>query len=179
MKQHRLHPLTAVVVVVGLIWLIVTRQAQAPVILATTTNTLPAVQLMADDGSSVTTAQLAGQPAVLTLWASWCPPCQAEMPMLAEMAPELARRGIQFVAVNQGESTQTITEYMQTHQYTFAVWPDFKSSMATVLQSNDLPTTAFVDATGVVRLVYRGPVTAELLRIMADVLTQPISEVAQ
>ena len=165
--------------IVGFVWLIVTRQAQAPVILATTTNTLPEVQLMADDGTSLTTAQLAGQPAVLTLWASWCPPCQAEMPMLAEMAPELAQRGIQFVAVNQGESMQTITDYMQTHQYTFTVWPDVKSNLATVLQSNDLPTTAFVDATGAVRLVYRGPVTAELLRIMADVLTQPTPEVEQ
>jgi len=90
---------------------------------------------------------------------------------LLVMLPWLAERGIEFVAINQGESPTTIAEYLQAHGYSFAVWSDTHAQMGSVVRSNDLPTTVFVDANGVVRLVYRGPVTAELIRVMADVLT--------
>jgi AhpC/TSA family len=95
--------------------------------------------------------------------------------LLAEMQPWLAERGIEFVAINQGESTTMITDYLQAHNYSFAVWSDTQAQMGRVLRSNDLPTTVFIDANGVVRLVYRGPVTAELIRVMADVLTADLT----
>jgi thiol-disulfide isomerase/thioredoxin len=174
MNTYRLHPVTRAVFVLGFIWIIATRQLQPEVPTVRADEVLPVVTLRSLTGQSVSTDTLRGRPAMLTLWASWCPPCVAEMPLLAEMQPWLAERGIVFVAINQGESTTTVTEYLQSHGYTFAVWSDTQSQMGNVVRSNDLPTTVFVDANGVVRLVYRGPVTAALIRVMADVLTTTI-----
>ena len=171
MNTYRLHPLTLAVFVLGLVWVIVTRQAQPVTPTVSADEILPDVTLRALTNEPISTSTLRGRPAMLTLWASWCPPCVAEMPLLAEMQPWLAERGIEFVAINQGESTATITEYLQAHRYSFVVWSDTHAQMGSVVRSNDLPTTVFVDANGVVRLVYRGPVTAELIRVMADVLT--------
>lgn len=170
MNTYRLHPVTLTVFVLGFIWIIMTRQAQPVTPTVSTDDVLPTVTLRALTGESISTEALRGRPAMLTLWASWCPPCVAEMPLLAEMHPWLVSRGIEFVAINQGESVDTITNYLQANGYAFAVWSDAQSQMGSVVRSNDLPTTIFVDANGVIRLVYRGPVTAELIRVMADVL---------
>ncbi len=175
MNTYRLHPLTIAVFVLGFIWVIATRQAQPVPPTVSTNETLPEVMLRTLTGDEVGTTTLHGRPAMLTLWASWCPPCVAEMPLLADMQPWLAAQGIEFVAINQGESVTTIADYMRTHSYTFTVWSDAQSRMGSVVRSNDLPTTIFVDADGVIRLVYRGPVTAELIRVMADVLTADLT----
>lgn len=175
MNTYRLHPLTLAVFVLGLVWVIFTRQAQPVTPTVSANEILPEVTLRALTNEPISTSTLLGRPAMLTLWASWCPPCIAEMPLLAEMQPWLAERGIEFVAINQGESTTMITDYLQAHNYSFAVWSDTQAQMGRVLRSNDLPTTVFIDANGVVRLVYRGPVTAELIRVMADVLTADLT----
>jgi thiol-disulfide isomerase/thioredoxin len=92
-------------------------------------------------------AVLAGKPAVVNLWASWCAPCRAEMPDLA--AAQQRNPDVQFVFVNQGESTQVIKTYLQRSRLDLQhVWIDTGRTLGPVVGSKGLPTTLFFDAKG-------------------------------
>ena len=76
-------------------------------------SALPAVALHGIDGTPTTLAALAGgKPLVVNLWASWCPPCRREMPMMMEVA-ELAE-GVDVVFANQGETPPQVADFLAT-----------------------------------------------------------------
>lgn len=167
-----LHPRVVVLFVVGLVWIVLTRHATVAVPTMTNGERIPSVQFVDMQANAVDTDGVVGQPAMYTLWASWCPPCVAEMPILNQLYPELHAQGIRLIAVNQGEATDKIANYLADAPVDFEVWQDQQRQMGITLRADDLPTTAFVDKRGVVRLVYRGPVTPELVRTMASVLAE-------
>lgn len=167
-----LHPRVFVLFVVGLVWIVLTRHATADVPVMTDGERIPSVQFVDMQSNAVDTDSVVGQPAMYTLWASWCPPCIAEMPILNQLYPELQSQGIRLIAVNQGEATDTIANYLAESPVDFEIWQDPQRQMGVTLRADDLPTTAFVDKRGVVRLLYRGPVTPELVRAMAKILAE-------
>lgn len=166
-----LHPRVIVLFFVGLVWIVLMRHASADVPIMTDGNQIPSLQFVDLQAMPVRTDTVTG-PAMYTLWASWCPPCIAEMPILNQLYPELQAQGIRLIAVNQGEATDTIANYLARDPVDFEIWQDPQRQMGISLRADDLPTTAFVDKRGVVRLLYRGPVTAELVRAMAKVLAE-------
>ena len=99
-------------------------------------------------------AELAGgQPTVLNLWASWCGPCRAEMPVLAAAQQREAGR-VRFLFVNQGESTSAAQAYLTDQDLALQdVLLDPAARLGPAMGSRGLPTTLFFDARG--RLVDR------------------------
>lgn len=92
-------------------------------------------------------AALAGEPTVVNLWATWCAPCRAEMPVLA--AAQQRERDIRFLFVNQGESAATVLGYLQRERLELqGVWLDPASALGPAVGSKGLPTTLFFDAAG-------------------------------
>jgi thiol-disulfide isomerase/thioredoxin len=92
-------------------------------------------------------AVLAGKPAVVNLWASWCGPCRAEMPDLA--TAQQRNPDVQFVFVNHGEPTQEIKAYLQRSGLDLQhVWIDTSRALGPAVGSKGLPTTLFFDAKG-------------------------------
>jgi thiol-disulfide isomerase/thioredoxin len=90
---------------------------------------------------------IAGKPTVLNLWATWCPPCRAEMPTLA--AAQQNTPEVNFVFVNQGEAPAAVAAYLQRSGLTMSnVWLDPTSSLGPAAGSRGLPTTLFFDAKG-------------------------------
>lgn len=167
--NYRLHWVSYLMLLLGLGWIIATRQVATTPVVVAPGFVLPPLLFQTATGTTVSTA-LRGQPRVLTLWASWCPPCRAELPVVAALAPQLAAQGVDVVLVNQGESVADTQSFLSDQHITLPVWYDNQGLLATAVASRDLPTTVFVDASGVVRLVYRGPVSAQLLTTMADTL---------
>ena len=109
--------------------------------------TLPTVALTTLDGAPTTFAAMAGKPIVVNLWASWCPPCLREMPVLA--AAQQQEKGINFVFVNQGEQAATAARYLEDAPFTLDhVWFDPGAALGRAIGSRGLPTTLFYDATG-------------------------------
>lgn len=100
------------------------------------------------DGTPVTLQEMAkDKPIVVNLWASWCPPCIREMPVLEQAQQE--NPGITFVFVNQGEYPETITQFMAQHQLSLNnVLTDTSASLGRTTGSQALPTTLFYDANG-------------------------------
>ncbi|NVI84435.1 TlpA disulfide reductase family protein [Janthinobacterium sp. BJB401] len=109
---------------------------------------LPAVALQALDGAPVTLAALAsGKPMVVNLWASWCPPCRREMPVLA--AAQQARADIVFVYANQREDAPAASAFLDRSGVTLRnVLLDSDAALGKAAGSSALPTTLFYDAQG-------------------------------
>ena len=90
---------------------------------------------------------LDGRPAVVNLWASWCGPCRAEMPVLAQAQRD--NPGVRFLFVNQGEGPEAVRTYLQREGLALQdVWLDTASRLGPAVGSRGLPTTLFLDAQG-------------------------------
>jgi thiol-disulfide isomerase/thioredoxin len=118
--------------------------------------TRPDITLTTLDGETTTLGDIAlahpDQPMVVNLWASWCPPCRTEMPMLA--AAQARHDDVTFVFANQGESTRAARQFLSAESLTMRnVLLDPTSRLAQSVGSHAWPTTLFYDASG--RLVDR------------------------
>ena len=108
---------------------------------------LPGTELQALSGESVRLQDMAGQPMVVNLWATWCPPCRREMPVLADA--QRARADITFVLANQGEGPELVQQYLDEAALGLHnVLLDPFSTVSRETGSRGLPTTLFFDGNG-------------------------------
>jgi thiol-disulfide isomerase/thioredoxin len=144
-QDHRLRRPLVVAVLVGLLgW------AGAEAVRITSHDArgrLPALALVALDGSQVHLSELARRPVVLNLWATWCGPCRHEMPLLQQA--QAAHPQVSFVFVDQGESRDEVARYLQDQGLVLAhVLIDPTRSLGAAFDARALPTTLFFDARG-------------------------------
>ena len=167
--NYQFHWMSLFILISGMCWIIITRQSSGPTIVVAPGFPLPELTYTTTTGSLVNPSSH-GRARILTLWASWCPPCRAEIPVLAAIAPSLALHGVDVVLVNQGESPSDTQQFLIDQHINMPVWYDRQGLLATAVASRDLPTTVFVDESGIVRLVYRGPVAPDVLLSIAVTL---------
>lgn len=87
------------------------------------------------------------QPMVVNLWATWCPPCRREMPVLAEAQAE--HQSIEFVFVNVGEEQGTIRDFLDSQELTLSnILLDRGNRLGAMTGAHVLPTTLFYSADG-------------------------------
>ena len=106
------------------------------------------------DGEHHKLADYRGQAMVVNFWATWCPPCRAEMPSM-ERAWRIMKKegGMVMIAINVGEDEDAIFQFTAEHPVTFPILLDRDSSVVSAWAVRGLPTTYVVDAEG--RIVYR------------------------
>lgn len=123
---------------------------------------LPATELTTLDRATTSLSAMSGKPMVVNLWATWCPPCRREMPVLAEAQ---ARRGdVTFAFVNQGEPELVIRDYLRGGALQLRnVLLDPFSSVSQEAGSRGLPTTLFFDADGRLVDTHMGELSAASL----------------
>lgn len=111
-------------------------------------QSLPQLVLTDLDGRDVPMASFAGQPLVVNLWATWCPPCRREMPELARA--QRAHKDVRFVFANQGETPGDVRAYLQAQGLQVDnVLLDRTGRLAKATGSPGMPTTLFFDTRGV------------------------------
>jgi thiol-disulfide isomerase/thioredoxin len=86
-----------------------------------TGQSAPDVSLVAADGGSVSLWSYRGKPVLLDFWATWCQPCIASFPKLAELAKETAPKGLVLLSVDEDKQDRTATDFLAKHNYT---WPN-------------------------------------------------------
>jgi len=111
-------------------------------------GTVPAFKLSSTDGSQVSLADLAGKPAVINFWATYCPPCRAEMPLLQKRAGP--QSGVQLVLINEGESRQAARDYLDSLGLRNPSLLDSDLKVGHEFGAIALPTTVFVRADGTI-----------------------------
>lgn len=110
-------------------------------------------------GEQFTLSEQGGTPVVLNFWATWCGPCQRELPALQAAAERYAGR-VHFVGVDQGESAETVQKYVDELGLTFTIPIDKEQLMAQRYNVMGLPTTFFIDGEGVIRHLWMGEMTS-------------------
>jgi len=99
------------------------------------------------DGVQTDVKAFVGRPLVVNLWATWCAPCQRELPMLAAQAA--ATPGVTFLFVSQGEPQPRVAAYLKEHDLSLEhVFLDGNSRLSAAVSTRGLPTTLFFDARG-------------------------------
>lgn len=123
---------------------------------------LPQLELRNLNQEPVALTQYKGQPVVLNLWASWCPPCRREMPVLE--AAQQQHTDVHFVFANQAESAQVVQDYLDSEGLMLDnVLLDTQTQIADFVQSRGLPTTLFIDANGNMQSYRMGELSAASL----------------
>ncbi|GGH48975.1 redoxin family protein [Frigidibacter albus] len=128
---------------------------------------LPAGAFAALDGSPA--GFVPGQPVVVNLWASWCPPCRREMPMMTEVAA--SETGVQMVFLNQGEGEAVIRRFLTRDGLPDrGMWLDPGQAMQAEFGIPGLPATLFFDAAGQLHHLHVGEISrAALLSRMGQI----------
>jgi thiol-disulfide isomerase/thioredoxin len=130
--------------------------ANAAVDLSKAPETIPAIALMNRNGDSQPLTTADGRPTVVNLWASWCGPCQAEMPVLARA--QIDHPHVHLVFVNQGETASHVDSYLESrdlHIRNSLLDPDHV--VAKAVGAVGFPTTLFYDEKGRLLDSHLGP----------------------
>ena len=123
----------------------------------------PELSLTDLDGSPVSLSNFAGQVVLVNNWATWCPPCKAEMPTLQGYYEDHRDQGFTIVAIEAGDSPEAVAEFVNEHGLTFPVWADLEQKALDAFRNPNLPNSAVIDRNGAVRYVWTGTITRNVL----------------
>lgn len=134
------------------------------------------------DGATLTLADFKGKPVLLNFWASWCGPCQSEMPDIQTAWKEHGT-DVEFVIVNMtgmnGETEQSAKAFLADAGYTFPCYFDANNSAATAFGVSSIPQTYLINAEGNIIGAYMGAMDASVLAQGIDMLTDNTGGAAQ
>jgi peroxiredoxin len=126
-------------------------------------------------GGEVRLSDLRGQVVLVNLWASWCPPCRAEMPALQAVYEENRARGLEVLAVNTTyqDREADAAAFVQEFALSFPILWDRSGAVSRQYQLQALPSTFIVDRQGVIRrVIIGGPMSEATIATSVESLLQ-------
>ncbi len=149
----------------------------APLAAQTVGDTAPAFTLKTLDGNAVSLSDFKGHPVLINFWATWCPPCRDEMPVMVAAHRAHGDSGLIILAVNgrdQETSTRAVRRFVAEFQISFPVLLDEHGNVRKRYKLRGLPTSVFIGADGLVRGLIIGPFTPTAFEThLAEILLQP------
>lgn len=129
------------------------------------------------DGETHSLASYQGKPLIINFWATWCPPCRAELPSMNRAWQKIKGEGINMIAVNVGESEDTVFAFMGQYPIDFTVLLDETGEIINQWPIKGLPTTFVLNKEG--KLVYRAIGgrawdSDELLNMVRQLKSEPL-----
>ena len=126
-------------------------------------------------GDVISLADYKGAPVILNFWASWCPPCRAEMSTFNQIFSEYHDQGITILAVNatDQDSVSRASQFVTENNLNYEILLDHSGFVSNQYNVYSLPTTFFIDKNGIIqRTLIGGPLPAPLLRIEIEMLME-------
>ncbi|MEW5323704.1 TlpA disulfide reductase family protein [Geobacillus thermoleovorans] len=115
-------------------------------------NQAPDFALRTLDGKEVRLSDLRGKRVIVNMWATWCPPCRAEMPDMQKFYERYKDEGVEIVAVNLTQSERQpeyVARFIQ--EYDITVVLDEKGEVSRQYQAHAIPTSYLIDSQGILR----------------------------
>jgi peroxiredoxin len=113
----------------------------------------PAFELRDPEGNIHRMSDYRGRVAIVNFWATWCPPCRAEMPSMQRAWEQIEAEGILMIGINVGEDLETVNGFTEEYPVTFPLLLDEDAKVTGEWPVRGMPTTFVVDSGG--RIVYR------------------------
>ena len=182
-RKRRWEILMLVSLAAGVLWTVVSRVPSA-VDAPLSTSPSPREGFLAPDftldmldGTKVTLSELRGKIVLINLWATWCPPCRAEMPALENAYKQYKDSGVVVLGLNvtNQDSEKDIPPFVDEFGLTFPILLDRDGSVSALYQLKGLPTTYFVNREGIIRtVVVGGPMNETFIRSKIEALLQEL-----
>ncbi|MEI5907630.1 redoxin domain-containing protein [Bacillus spongiae] len=135
--------------------------------------TPPDFTLTTVDGKDMTLSALKGKKVILNFWATWCPPCKAEMPYMQQYYETFQKEhNVEIVAVNltsEDNGPSAVQKFIKDYQLTFPVLLDKSGEVADSYKVLSIPTTYFLTSDGHIYEKRIGPMSEEML---SDIVQQ-------
>ena len=123
------------------------------------------------DGSPIRLADLRGKAVWINFWATWCPPCQAETPVLRELAETYRDRGLELIAISVQETTpEDVKAYAERYELDYTIGFDASGHIFDLYKAYVLPTQVFIDPDGIIREVVPGELSVETARARIEAI---------
>jgi peroxiredoxin len=133
----------------------------------------PDFVLKTPTGESIALSDVRGEAVLVNLWATWCPPCRAEMQSIEKVYQEYKDRGFTVIAVNMTyqDDPSAVMPFVRAQGLTFPILLDGGGDMANVYQLRSLPSSYFIRRDGVINeVVIGGPMSEALLRTRIEAI---------
>ncbi len=133
----------------------------------------PDFALQTLEGKTITLSDLRGQAVLVNLWATWCPPCRAEMPAMQKMYEEYKDQGFVVLALNMTyqDTPSAVFPFAQEYGLTFPILLETNGQVAAKYELRSLPSSFFIDRDGIIQeVVIGGPMAEALLRTRIESL---------
>ena len=179
MKNQKIFPALLIPIIL-LAWIGITRVPTSS--LPTTSIEAPKENFLAPDfklnsinGAPISLAELQGRPLVVNFWASWCPPCRAEMPAFQQAWQEYRDTDLAIIAINatHQDTLSDIENFIDQNHLEFPILLDLDGSVSSSYHIHSLPTTYIINHKGVItKTIIGGPIPLSLLRVQIEQLLQ-------
>lgn len=178
MSQIKWYSFTLIILVVAGWWIIFSSPKPADIVdwkatAPKTGFTAPDFELETPLGEIIKLSDFRGKSVVLNFWASWCPPCRAEMPALQNIYSEYREKDVIILGVNatHNDSIVKAIEFAQLNKLTFPILFDTTGMTNKEYQINSLPTTFFINSNGVIQdVIIGGPISEIVLKSQIEEL---------
>ncbi|SHN20174.1 thiol-disulfide oxidoreductase ResA [Gracilibacillus kekensis] len=120
-------------------------------------------QVATNNETAMKLSDLEGKGVMLNFWATYCEPCEREMPYMEQLYPEYKEKGVEIVAVSVDATEIVIDNFVDQYNLSFPILHDKKSQVLDAYGIRPLPTTYFIDENGVVVERVLGELTLERL----------------
>lgn len=123
----------------------------------------PDFALLDLEGNEVKLSDFRGQTVMINFWATWCPPCRDEMPLMEAAYREKADQGFVVLAVSMDDDHNEVTQFVRDHGLTFPVVLDEGRRVSLLYRVRSIPTTFIVDKDGAIRDIQVGAMDRKLI----------------
>jgi len=123
----------------------------------------PELNLVTMQGDAVSLADYRGQVVLLNLWATWCPPCKKELPVLEAYYKTHKDEGFVIIGVEDGQPVEEVEAYIKTTDVSYPIWIDHEYATEVAFSAFNLPSSFVIDREGIVRLSWVGEISTVML----------------
>lgn len=125
-------------------------------------NRAPDFELQTLSGSTIRLSGLQGKVVILNFWATWCAPCQQEMPLLQARADQY-QSSLVILGINYDEPANLVQDFVTKLDITFPILLDPGSKIQNLYRVRGYPTSVIIDKSGVIRIVHIGELSSTML----------------
>ncbi len=133
----------------------------------------PELALQNVNGAAESLIDYRDQVVLVNNWATWCPPCKAEIPTLEAYYKAHTTDGFVIIGVEAGEPQNDVLKFVQDNGMTYPVWIDLNGAALDAFNNENLPSSYVIDRKGIVRLAWVGEINREMLeKYVTPLLTE-------